>query len=627
MDLTRRSKMLIMVSADLICLSASLWSAFALRFSNWWPEDWLSSASLLFMFAPLVGVFAFAHLGLYRVVIRFVSLRLTALVASGVSVLVILSYLLIFISGINVPRSIPIIFGLSAWVSVVGVRLLVRSYYYWLNSKVSVGRAIIYGAGAAGSQLLASLSRGHVMKVVGFIDEDPKLSGTTIAGVMVHHVANLAETIEKRHVDTVLIALPNVSRSKRRDVLKKLIKYPVHVLTIPSISEILSGASVDNVRELDVEDLLGRDVVEPLPHLMAKSLEGKSVCITGAGGSIGSELARLCIQQSIKKLVLVESSEFALYKIERELNNINSGSLEIVALLGSVTDAQFMLHTLSHYQVQTVYHAAAYKHVPMVEQNPFAGVCNNVLGTKVTADAAAKVGVERFILISTDKAVRPTNIMGATKRVSELTLWTLANQPRIKTIFTMVRFGNVLDSSGSVVPVFRQQIKCGGPVQVTHKDINRFFMTISEAASLVIQAGSMANGGEVFLLHMGEPVRIVDLAISMIKLSGYTIKDQEHPDGDIEIIYTGLRPGEKLYEELLVDDKALETGHNKIFCAREAGIAPQLLEDFFHRIQQVISSYDERQLKHMLGVIVEGYKPADLVQSFPSSNVVELSRN
>jgi len=617
-----------MVVTDAALLVFSLWAAYALRFSQWWPSDWLLEARFLFALMPLIGVFVFTRLGLYRAVIRYVNFQLLAAIATGSAILVALAFAAIATTNIQVPRSIPIIFGLTALMSIGGSRMVVRFFYYLIVFSKKTHRVLIYGAGSAGSQLLASLSNDHDMQVVGLVDDDPKLARTTLAGVMVYPANSIGEMIERLRVDTVLIALPNASRPQRRAVLQRLSQHPVHVLTIPSMSEILSGTTVDKVRELDIEDLLGRDAVKPLPHLMAKSLKNKSVCITGAGGSIGSELARQCVEQGVKKLVLFENSEFALYTIERELRELRElrefgvDPCEIVAILGSVTDAQLILKVFANHQVQTVYHAAAYKHVPMVEHNPFAGICNNAWGTRTAADAAVKAGVERFILISTDKAVRPTNIMGATKRVSELVLQALAAQPGMKTIFSMVRFGNVLGSSGSVVPVFRQQIAEGGPVSVTHEDINRFFMTIPEASSLVIQAGSMATGGEVFLLHMGEPIRIADLAETMIKLSGYTVKNDRHPDGDIEIIYTGLRPGEKLYEELLVDDQALETSHDKIFCAREAFIPTEQLDEVFHRIQEAAKQDDEKQLKQILCEVVAGYVSSDVDTS--SSNVVRL---
>ena len=622
LKLSRRAKQLIMVFSDTALLAFSLWAAYALRFSEWWPSDWLLNGWLLFTFIPLIGVFVFTLLGLYRAVIRYVNFQLIATVATGVAILVALAFILIALSNLKVPRSIPLIFGLTALLSIAGSRMVVRSYYYWSILSEKAHRVLIYGAGSAGRQLLASLSNDHAMRVVGFVDDDPKLARTTFASVTVYPANILSAMIEKFRVDTVLIALPNASRHQRRAVLQRLSQHPVHVLTVPSMSEILSGTAVDKVRELDIEDLLGRDAVKPLPHLMAKSLKNKSVCITGAGGSIGSELARQCVEQGVKKLVLFENSEFALYTIERELREFGVDPCEIVAILGSVTDAQLMLKVFANHQVQTVYHAAAYKHVPMVEHNPFAGICNNSWGTRTAADAAVKTGVERFILISTDKAVRPTNVMGATKRVAELALQALAAQPDMKTVFSMVRFGNVLGSSGSVVPVFRQQIADGGPVSVTHEGINRFFMTIPEAASLVIQAGSMATGGEVFLLHMGEPVRIADLAETMIKLSGYTVKNDQHPEGDIEIVFTGLRPGEKLYEELLVDDQALETNHDKIFCAREAFITTKQLDDVFHRIQEAAKQDDEKKLKQILCEVVAGYVSSDVDTS--SSNVVKL---
>jgi FlaA1/EpsC-like NDP-sugar epimerase len=621
--LPRRIKQIVMALADMFCLILSLWAAFALRFSDWWPEKELINAWPLFIFLPLFGVLTLGCLGLYRAIIRYVNLRLMATIAIGVLTVVAGAYALrVVFSAYAIPRSVPIIFGLSAWLYIGGSRLIVRSYYHWITNKKRTKRVLIFGAGFAGRQLLSFLSNDQEMRVVGFVDDDPKLARTTLAGVMVFPANNLGEMIERLYVDTVLIALPNVSGAQRRAVLQRLIDYPVHVKTIPPMSEILSGAGVDKVRELDIEDLLARDVVRPLSHLMLKSLKNKSVCITGAGGSIGSELARQCVKQGVKKLVLFDNSEFALFSIERELLEHVVDPCEIVAILGSVTDTHLMLKVLANHGVQTVYHAAAYKHVPMVEHNPFVGVFNNVWGTRAAADAAVKAGVERFILISTDKAVRPTNVMGATKRLSELALQALAAEPGVKTVFSMVRFGNVLDSSGSVVPMFRRQIAEGGPVRVTHENIHRFFMTIPEAASLVIQAGSMGIGGEVFVLHMGEPVRIANLAEMMIKLSGYTVKNDQHPEGDIEIVFTGLRPGEKLYEELLVDDQAFNTSHEKIFCAREAFIPLKQLEAVFDRIQEAAKQDDVRQLKQILSEVVAGYVYSDAGTT--SSNVVKL---
>ena len=608
-EFSRRVKQLLSASFDLALLTLSLWAAYALRFTELWPEDWLLDGSVLFILSPIMGITVFYFLDLYRIIIQYVNLRMATTVIKGLFIVSIAVYVLIEIFNLTVPRSIPIIFSLNSFLLIFGYRLLIHNYYHWRIKKVKTYRVLIYGAGSAGNELLSSLLNNKDMQVVGFLDDNQKLAKTSIAGVMIYSTKSISEIIKKLSVDTILVAIPNSTREQRRVIVKRLSQYQVHVLTVPSITEILNGVAVDNIRELDIEDLLGRDPIEPLPDLMAKSLKNKSVCITGAGGSIGSELARQCVKEGVKKLVLLDNSEFALYAIEKELNESEDSQTEIIPVLGSVTNMQLMLKTFIAHKIETVYHAAAYKHVPMVESNPISGIYNNAWGTKIAADAAVEAGVERFILISTDKAVRPTNVMGATKRVSELALQALASKPNIKTLFSMVRFGNVLGSSGSVVPLFRQQIASGGPVKVTHKDITRFFMTISEAASLVIQAGSMATGGEVFLLHMGKPIRIFELAEMMIKLSGYNVKSELHPDGDIEILITGLRPGEKLYEELLVDNQSQETEHKKIFCAQESFISPKQMKIVFQRIQKSIQQDDVEMLKEILTETVSGYKP------------------
>jgi len=608
-EFSRRVKQLLSASFDLALLTLSLWAAYALRFTELWPEDWLLDGSVLFILSPIMGITVFYFLDLYRIIIQYVNLRMATTVIKGLFIVSIAVYVLIEIFNLTVPRSIPIIFSLNSFLLIFGYRLLIHNYYHWRIKKVKTYRVLIYGAGSAGNELLSSLLNNKDMQVVGFLDDNQKLAKTSIAGVMIYSTKSISEIIKKLSVDTILVAIPNSTREQRRVIVKRLSQHQVHVLTVPSITEILNGVAVDNIRELDIEDLLGRDPIEPLPDLMAKSLKNKSVCITGAGGSIGSELARQCVKEGVKKLVLLDNSEFALYAIEKELNESEDSQTEIIPVLGSVTNMQLILKTFIAHKIETIYHAAAYKHVPMVESNPISGIYNNAWGTKIAADAAVKAGVERFILISTDKAVRPTNVMGATKRVSELALQALASKPNIKTLFSMVRFGNVLGSSGSVVPLFRQQIASGGPVKVTHKDITRFFMTISEAASLVIQAGSMATGGEVFLLHMGKPIRIFELAEMMIKLSGYNIKSELHPDGDIEILITGLRPGEKLYEELLVDNQSQETEHKKIFCAQESFISPKQMKIVFQRIQKSIQQDDVEMLKEILTETVSGYKP------------------
>ncbi len=628
LKLPRNAKRSIMVLSDMIMLNVALWSAFALRFSEWWPEKYLSDAWALFVFTPIAGVAIFIKLGLYRAVVRFMSMRLLSSVASGVALLIIADYILVKLVGITgISESIPLIFGLAAWLYVGGSRLLVRSYYHWLTtSNQSIQKVLIYGAGSAGSQLVHSLNQGEEFRVKGFIDDDASIVGSSLAGIKVFPTKALKDLIEASNIDAVLLAIPNASREQRRSVLQLLSQFPVHVQSIPSMSEIISGEQIEKLKEIELDDLLGRDVVVPDAQLMSKCILNKSVCVTGAGGSIGSELSRQCIENGAQRLVLFEQSEYALYAIEKELSDkiVESGAhCDLIPILGSVTNKEQMCRVFRDYRIDTVYHAAAYKHVPLVEANGFAGVCNNAVGTRTAAIAATHAGVERFILISTDKAVRPTNIMGATKRIAEQVLQDLAERKGHNTIFSMVRFGNVLGSSGSVVPLFKKQIEQGGPVTVTHPNITRFFMTIPEATSLVIQAGSMAKGGEVFLLDMGQPVRIADMAESMIHLSGLEVKSADNPNGDIEIQFTGLRPGEKLYEELLIDDASFETSHPKILAANEKKLPTDALETLFVNIEKAAKEANVDELKKLLMSAVSGYKP-DAKSAAPTSNVVKL---
>jgi FlaA1/EpsC-like NDP-sugar epimerase len=534
-----------------------------------------------------------------------------------------------------VPRSVPIIFGLSAWLYLGGSRLVLRSYYHWLSGKVSSRHvAIIYGAGSAGAQLALSLQAGGEVKPVAFIDDDRKLQKNTVCGLRVYSPGELETLVERHGVDSIMLAMLNVTAAQRRLILERLSNLSVNILTMPTMGELISGKAVDDLREVEIEDLLGRDQVAPDQALISRSIEGKSVCITGAGGSIGSELARQAVTYGAAKVVLYEQSEYALYAIEAELSllvrNVNP-ECQLLPILGSVLDEDRVTEVLKQYGVQTVYHAAAYKHVPLVEHNVLQGVQNNSLGTSVVASVAKKLNIERFILISTDKAVRPTNVMGATKRLAEIVVQRLAAENHSNTIFSMVRFGNVLGSSGSVVPLFKRQIEQGGPITVTHPEINRFFMTIPEAASLVIQAGSMAKGGDVFVLDMGEPVKIADLAKQMIRLSGRKVKDTTNPTGDIEVVYSGLRPGEKLYEELLIGNNASGTEHPKILTADEEFASREELDRVLRGIREAIEGNDSQAARQLLIDIVKDFSPSssnvDLLQNGQSkqtNNVIKL---
>lgn len=613
----RSHKRLIMVGADLIALPLALWSGFALRLSELWPSSYMLSAWWLFLLIPVVGVYIFMRLGLYRAVVRFMGTQAIWAVVKGVMLLALFLWATAFVFQIqSFPRSVPINFALAALVYVGGSRLLVRHYYHWLlKHYVSKEAVLIYGAGGAGIQLATALSDGREYYPIGFVDDDRSLWNSTIKNFPVYAPHRLDEVIEASDVKHVLLAVPHATNRERKRMLEHLDGLSVHVQTIPSMPEILSGESIEQLREVQVEELLGRDPVPPEPSLMSKCIQGKVVMITGAGGSIGSELCRQVVLQQPKAIVLLEVNEYGLYKIEQELLALlkeHDLTIPLYALLGSVTNRDRIRKTIHRFSVDTIYHAAAYKHVPIVEHNVVEGVTNNVIGTQVVAEEAAAAAIKHFILISTDKAVRPTNIMGATKRFAEMILQHLATTST-NTVFSMVRFGNVLGSSGSVVPLFRQQIEEGGPITVTHKEITRYFMTIPEAACLVIQAGSMAQGGDVFVLDMGESVKIVDLAKRMIQLSGLELKTESNPDGDIEIHYSGLRPAEKLYEELLVGDNVVGTEHSKILRANEVFLESDLLSQYLNEVNKASMANDYEKLRKVLVNAIYGYRPHDQV--------------
>jgi len=605
-----------MVLADLCVLPFALWSAYALRLANWWPADFLTEALPAFMILPVLGVFVFMRLGLYRAVVRYMGIQAIWAVLKGVIVLSACLYLVAFVLDFApFPRSVPIIFAMAALIYVGGSRLLVRSYYQWLLKHfVEKESVLIYGAGNSGAQLATAIAGGAEYRPVGFIDDDSALSGGTVCGLRVYHPDNIAQTVEELGVSYILLALPNITKSRRREIIESLSDLAIHVKTMPSVADIVSGESIDSLREVSLEDLLGREPVPPHQELLSRCIKDKVVMVTGAGGSIGSELCRQVLQQMPKALILFDISEYALYQIEQELQreqSVRSLSIDLYPVLGSVTDKARIEGVVKHFGVQTIYHAAAYKHVPMIEHNIFEGIRNNVEGTRVVAEAAKRFSVSHFVLVSTDKAVRPTNVMGASKRLAELVVQSLALQSN--TTFSMVRFGNVLGSSGSVVPLFRQQIAVGGPVTVTDENITRYFMTIPEAASLVIQAGALAEGGDIFVLDMGEPIKIKELAASMIRLMGYEIKCKETPDGDIEIMYTGLRPGEKLYEELLIDGELKATRHPKIRRAVEASIAPNELDLVIEGLSEVMAQGDYEAAMILLQKAVAGFTP-DLIR-------------
>ena len=511
----------------------------------------------------------------------------------------------------GVPKSVFAIYLGTAFLLVSSSRHFIRRYYQYFNHKDQRIPVVIYGAGSSGSQLAQALFNSPEYEPLAFIDDDKSLQGSYIHSLKIYSFEQLQQLIDNTGIKQILLALPSATQQRRREIVQLLEPYPIHVRSIPGMADLVSGQkSIEEIREIEIDELLGRPSVNPQSELLELCIKNKNILVTGAGGSIGSELCRQIIQLEPQKLILFELSEVSLYLIEKELSEHltkQSSAIELIALLGSVQNQDYLYQILTTHQIHTLYHAAAYKHVPLVEFNPIEGIKNNAIGTWCAANAAYKAGIDHFVLISTDKAVRPTNVMGATKRIAELVLQGFA-QKGSKSRFAMVRFGNVLGSSGSVVPLFRRQIKAGGPITVTHPDIIRYFMTIPEAAQLVIQAGAMAEGGEVFLLDMGEPVKIVDLAKRMIRLSGLAIKDDQHPEGNIAIQFTGLRPGEKLYEELLIENNANPTQHPRIFKANEDCLTWSELETTIQMIIRATDQYDINTIYQILETYVQGYK-------------------
>ena len=623
-SIDQTTKRILLLSADLVAVCVSLWAAFALRLSEWWPSQYIDPAMPLFAVIALAMVLVYIRLGLYRAVIRFMNTRLLKTMAMAVGILALVLYMAASVLSIEpFPRSVPIIFALAFWSYVGASRLLIRSYYQWLINDVAKREPVlIYGAGQAGAQLARVCQVGSDYLPIAFVDDAPSLRKAMVADLNVFPTSALEVLIDQHNISTIIVTIAEHSSETLRDVYTKLNQYSLAIKVLPDTTKIFSSFDAVQLENVDVEDLLGRDAVSPDPALIEMSLKDKNVCVTGAGGSIGSELAKQAVMHGAAVVVLYENSETALYNIERSLLAMGS-STKIVAILGSVLDEQRVANVLSEFAIQTVYHAAAFKHVPIVEHNVIQGVLNNSVGSAVVAECAVKAGVERLIFISTDKAVRPTNVMGASKRLAEMQLQVFA-EGSDGTIISMVRFGNVLGSSGSVIPLFKEQIAKGGPLTVTHPEITRYFMTIPEAASLVIQAGSLAEGGEVFLLDMGKPVKIADLAAQLIHLSGANVKSDEHPEG-IEIVYSGLRPGEKLYEELLIGEKSSKTSHPKIFAAHEECLSKAELDKYMQQMHDAIAEQNAERVRELLVQIVKGYVPAqhnvDLIGSKPKSVV------
>ena len=618
LKLSRIQKCMISMLVDAVALSFALWASFALRLeqSLWLPNQGQLLVTALTVIFTLGG---FVRIGLYRAVVRYMSDRAFLTIIMGVGISALLLVILGYGLQVQVPRSVPVIYAALAFIFVGGSRMSVRMLVHHTSNRGKEWVAIV-GAGETGAQLAKALQQGTEYHPVVFIGLLPANHKALIAGVPVLSLDHLEEAVRVHGVKRLLLALDADKQIDRRQLLKRLESLKLPVQTVPSMSELVAGqARINDIRDLEIEDLLGRDPVRPDNAQVAASLYNKVVMVTGAGGSIGSELCRQIIHHRPRVLVLFEQSEYSLYAIERELqaiNRVDGLGVEIHPLLGSVVHRRRCEMVMRSFGIETVYHAAAYKHVPLVEHNVIEGVQNNVFGTLHAAEAAISAGVERFVLISTDKAVRPTNVMGASKRMAELVLQGLA-QRQSKTIFSMVRFGNVLGSSGSVVPLFRDQIRDGGPITVTHQDIIRYFMTIPEASQLVLQAGSMGRGGEVFVLDMGEPVKIADLARKMIHLMGLVEKTPDQPEGDIEVVFTGLRPGEKLFEELLIGDDPQGTSHPRIMMAREVSMAWDDLELVLSKLSRASQEFDCSQIVETLKSAPTGFTPngsvADLV--------------
>jgi len=612
LDMPRVYKRLISVAFDMVILFFAIWAAFALRLEQ---DLWIPTRGHMLV-AGITVVFTiavFIRLGLYRAVIRFLGDQAFLTIVYGVIASSLALIVLGYVLQVPVPRSVPIIYGAIAFLFVGGTRLGVRILVNHPGQRHKEPVAIV-GAGETAMALASALRQGTEYRPVVFVTLERSHHKSTIDGLPVVTIDLVAKNVSKYGARRILLALDPDSGVDRKSLLLHLESLEVPVQTVPSMTELVAGqARINDIRDLDIADLLGREPVRPDAARVAASLYGKSVMVTGAGGSIGSELCRQILRHKPSKLVLFEQSEYLLYFIERELASINQVEelgVEIRALLGSVVHRRRCEAVLRAFGVQTVYHSAAYKHVPLVEHNIIEGVQNNVFGTFHLAEAAIAAGVERFVLISTDKAVRPTNVMGASKRMAELVLQGLAERQKA-TVFSMVRFGNVLGSSGSVVPLFRDQIRDGGPVTVTHPDITRYFMTIPEASQLVLQAGSMGRGGEVFVLDMGEPVKIADLARKMIHLMGMTEKTPDRPDGDIEIVFTGLRPGEKLYEELLIGDDPQGTAHNRIMMAREVSIPWEELESTLNRLMRASQDFNCAEIIRILREAPTAFAPND----------------
>lgn len=610
---SRRTKQILVASIDFFSIvSATL---FALYISDVNLIQIPAEQYLRLIWLPLIGVLIFASTGVYRSIVRYIDFSFIYLFISSIFIVFIVNLLAkpLFDSTLNKIFNWPeLIISIESWIAgllcaivlLVGSRLVAN---YFFSDHISGNRVVIYGAGAAGLQLAGALRVSSEMRTIAFLDNDPSLQNSYLGGIKVLHPRKLENLASKGKVDEVLIAIPSASRKKLSSLLKEIENYSIKVRILPGLAELAQGkVLVSELKEVDVTDLLGRYEVEANQELLDKNILNKTVLITGAGGSIGSEIARQVAKNSPKTLVILDSNEYALYEIKKEIESSIS-NIRLRTIIASVTNKKRMLDIFHTFNVDTVYHSAAYKHVPLVEENPFEGVFNNIIGTKVCLEAAIDSKTETFVLISTDKAVRPTNIMGATKRFAEMILQAYSEDNKI-TRMTMVRFGNVLGSSGSALPLFQSQIKKGGPVTVTDPEVTRYFMSIPEAAELVIQAGAMGEGGDVFILDMGKSMKIVDLAKRLINLSGLEVKEENHDNGDIEIIFTGLRPGEKLYEELLIGDNVSKTEHQQILRAQEEFVEKEEIERLIGELKEAEKNNDVLGLKHIFKQVIHGYE-------------------
>ena len=610
-SLDRRVKNILLCLMDYLSLVFAFWLSLSLRVNEVFIPDSTSFAVILIFILFSIPILYFS--GQYKSLIRYIGLASALSSLIGMSIFTFLLYVFLLISNLpEMPINFLLIFWLSAIFILNNTRFILRSILTYLLS-TSPPNIMIYGAGSAGRQLAGALKASDSFNPIGFLDNNKDIQRGFIDGLEVFPPVSIGKLINKKKIKEIHLAIPSINQAEANNIINSLKEYPIKIRQLPNVSELAEGkVSISDLKKIKIEDLLMRDVVQPDSNLMEKNIKDKTVLVTGAGGSIGSELCRQIVKFRPRKLILFEINEYSLYQIEQEIRNNIDSDIELIPILGDVNNQKDFQNLLQSFKISTIYHTAAYKHVPMLEQNGIAGIRNNIFGTNSAISASIKANVECFVFISTDKAVRPTNLMGASKRFAEILLQAKSkpfNLDNKKTKISIVRFGNVLGSSGSVVPLFEKQIKQGGPLTVTDENIYRYFMTIQEAVELVIQAGSMESNGNIFLLDMGKPVGIYQLAKDMIFLSGKTMKDHENPQGDIEILFTGLRPGEKLYEELLINDDASKTKHEKIMLANDTSINLEMVDNYLHQLEQLTINNDLNGIKDILLEVVEGFKP------------------